>query len=62
MRGAEWYYPLSDDARPKGNSLPTVWKALREVALWLGYRGEDDYNLACEDEPDEVRRRLAEAT
>ena len=39
-----------------------LWQCVDEVAWWIGYANAEIYNLSCEQNPDEVRRRLAEAT
>ncbi len=36
-------------------------QALSEVARWLGYKSDEDYNDATIKRPREVRRRLKEA-
>lgn len=36
-------------------------RALDDVAAWLGYRGNSDYNEACKKQPASVRKRIKEA-
>lgn len=38
-----------------------AFDALYEVAIWLGYEDDDEYNKACEEHPRQVFKRLREA-
>lgn len=62
MRGARFKFSPFGDARPDYDDARKTWDALGDVAEWLGYGAAASYNLACEETPDEVRLRLAEAT
>lgn len=43
------------------SDLDIAEQALEDVAKWLGYRTADDYNDACQCDPDVVRQRLKRA-
>lgn len=38
-----------------------VWNALTDVARWLGYHTDSEYNDACRENREEVLQRLRDA-